>query len=129
MEKKLIVVDTNIIIQVFRNDQKIISVLTELGNQNCALTIITLAELYFGARDKKELKKIKDSLAGNKLLEMNKQSSFIFIHLMERFSLSHRLSIPDALIASICISLELELYTLNVKDFIFIPELKLFRHT
>ena len=46
--------------------------------------------------------------------------------LMSRYSLSHKVSIPDMLIAATAISHELELYTLNTKDFKFIPELNLY---
>jgi len=45
---------------------------------------------------------------------------------MEEYSLSHRLSIPDALIASTAIVNDLELFTLNLKDFRFIKGLKLY---
>jgi len=45
---------------------------------------------------------------------------------MSRYSLSHKVSIPDMLIAATAISHDLELYTLNTKDFKFIPELNLY---
>jgi len=46
---------------------------------------------------------------------------------METYSLSHKLSLPDALIAATAISHDLELYTLNIKDFRFITGLNLHR--
>jgi len=49
-----------------------------------------------------------------------------FISLMEKYSLSHKLSIPDALIASTALVYQQELYTLNDKDFRFISELRLY---
>jgi tRNA(fMet)-specific endonuclease VapC len=49
-----------------------------------------------------------------------------FIQLMERYSLSHKLAIPDALIAATALVHGLELYTLNIKDFRFIENLKLY---
>ncbi|MBK7896587.1 MAG: PIN domain-containing protein [Anaerolineaceae bacterium] len=45
---------------------------------------------------------------------------------METYSLSHKLSIPDALIAATALVHNLELFTLNIKDFRFIPGLTLF---
>jgi len=45
---------------------------------------------------------------------------------MEGYSLSHNLSIPDALIAATAMEHMLELYTLNTKDFQFIPGLMLY---
>ncbi|MEZ4593950.1 MAG: PIN domain-containing protein [Chloroflexota bacterium] len=49
-----------------------------------------------------------------------------FLQLMETYSLSHKLSIPDALIAATALVHNLELFTLNIKDFRFIPGLTLF---
>jgi predicted nucleic acid-binding protein len=45
---------------------------------------------------------------------------------METYSLSHKLSIPDALIASTALVYNLDLYTLNLKDFRFIEGLNLY---
>jgi predicted nucleic acid-binding protein len=45
---------------------------------------------------------------------------------METYSLSHKLSIPDALIAATALVHDSELFTLNVKDFRFIPSLTLY---
>jgi len=39
--------------------------------------------------------------------------------------LSHKLSVPDALIAATALSNNTPLYTLNIKDFQFIPGLQL----
>jgi len=47
------------------------------------------------------------------------------VKLVEKYALSHKLSIPDALIAATAIYHNLALYTLNVKDFIFIENVKL----
>jgi predicted nucleic acid-binding protein len=48
--------------------------------------------------------------------------------LIENYSLSHNLDLPDALIAAICLKLKLPLYTLNTKHFKYIPELNLYRN-
>lgn len=50
-----------------------------------------------------------------------------FIWLMETYSLSHKLSIPDALIAATALDYGLPLYTLNVRDFRFIENLQLYQ--
>lgn len=46
---------------------------------------------------------------------------------METYSLSHNLNLPDALIAATALSHDVQLYTLNLKDFRFIPGLNLYR--
>jgi len=48
-----------------------------------------------------------------------------FLNLLEEYALSHKLSVPDALIAATALSRDFPLYTLNLKDFQFIPGLKL----
>jgi predicted nucleic acid-binding protein len=48
------------------------------------------------------------------------------IDLIEQYSKSHGLQIPDALIASTAICHDMELLTYNVKDFKFIKGIKLF---
>jgi len=58
---------------------------------------------------------------------INNAISALFIELIARYSLSHKASITDMLIAVTAISHELELYRLNFKDFKFIPELNLYR--
>jgi len=47
------------------------------------------------------------------------------VSLIEQYAKSHTLNIPDALIAATAIENNLELFTLNVKDFKYISELKL----
>ena len=49
------------------------------------------------------------------------------VKLVEKFCLSHKLTLPDAFIAATTIYHNVELYTLNIKDFIFIPGIKLFK--
>jgi len=44
---------------------------------------------------------------------------------MEEYSLSHKLAIPDALIAATAVVNSISLYTLNTKDFRFIEGLTL----
>ena len=48
------------------------------------------------------------------------------VSLIEKHALSHKLSLPDALIAATAVYYDIELYTLNLKDFKFIEDIKLF---
>jgi predicted nucleic acid-binding protein len=49
------------------------------------------------------------------------------VNLVEQYCLSHKIDLEDALIASTAILHCVELYTLNIKDFVFIPDIKLYR--
>jgi tRNA(fMet)-specific endonuclease VapC len=46
---------------------------------------------------------------------------------MGKYVLSHKLAMPDGLIAASALAHHLELYTLNIKDYKFIEGLKLYK--
>ena len=124
----MILCDTNILIEFYKGNPTVIQTLQHMGSANIAVSVITKAELFYGARDKQELVKIERHLSLCHCYGLNNVISALFIELMSRYSLGHKVSIPDMLIAATAISHELELYTLNTKDFKFIPELNLY-HT
>jgi hypothetical protein len=51
--------------------------------------------------------------------------SELAVSMIESYSKSHGLKIPDAIIAATALSLEIKLFTLNLKDFRYIDGLKL----
>jgi tRNA(fMet)-specific endonuclease VapC len=123
--RKMILCDTNILIEFYKNNSAVVQELRLIGVNNLAISVITQAELYFGAINKSELNQIKKHLALLHILTLDFEVSHQFIKLMELYSLSHKLSIPDGLIASTALVNNLELYTLNHKDFRFISGLNL----
>ena len=96
-----------------------------IGLPELAVSVITVGELYFGARDRRELLKIKRHLASLQQIPMDEETSELALALLETYALSHRLSLPDAVIAATALRHELVLYTLNVRDFRFIEGLSL----
>ena len=122
----MILCDTNILIEFYKANPTVIQTLQRMGSANIAISVITKAELFYGARDKQELAKIERNLSLCCCYGLNDSISALFIELMSRYSLSHKVSISDMLLAATAISHELELYTLNTKDFKFIPELNLY---
>jgi hypothetical protein len=46
---------------------------------------------------------------------------------MAQYSLSHKLTIPDAMIAATALTHNISLYTLNLKDFRFIQGLQIYQ--
>jgi len=65
-------------------------------------------------------------LSSVQILPVTPAISDRFIQLIASYSLSHRLAIPDALIAATAIEHGMSLYTLNLKDFRFIAGLHLY---
>jgi tRNA(fMet)-specific endonuclease VapC len=130
-EKKLgpetmILCDTDIFIEAFKNNTSATGLLRRIGFQNIALSAITLMELYFGALNKRELSKIKNRLQGLEVIDLDKQITETAIDLIEKYAKSHGLCIPDALIASTASCRGMELLTLNIKDFRFIEGVRLY---
>lgn len=122
----MILCDTNILIEFYKGNPTIIQTLRTIGPTNIAVSVITKAELFYGVRDKQELTKIERHLEQRHCYGLNPAISSLFIDLMRRYSLSHKVSIPDMLIAATAISHDVALYTLNTKDFKFIPDLNLY---
>lgn len=123
----MILLDTNILIEYFKANSEVVPELKSIGYDNLATSSITQMELYFGARDKIELTKIKKALSSLTLFHITSLQSELAVNLIERYAKSHSLSVPDALIAAIAISQSLQLYTLNLKDFQYIDGLQLYK--
>jgi tRNA(fMet)-specific endonuclease VapC len=55
----MILCDTNILIEIYRNNTQIIEVVKRIGQENIAVSDVTCAELLYGARNKKEIQAIR----------------------------------------------------------------------
>ena len=77
-------------------------------------------------KNKKEVSLIKKTFTDFEIIEINESISIKAQKLIEQFSKSHGLLIPDALIAATALEFQLPLSTLNVSDFKFIPNLQIF---
>ena len=124
--QKLVLCDTNILIEFYKNNAAVVSELRKVGQPNIALSVVTSGELIFGALNKKELRQILTDISHLTSLDIDADICRICLQLMTDYSLSHKLALPDALIAATALHLDIPLYTLNVKDFRFIPGLKLY---
>lgn len=114
---RLILLDTNIIIEYFKDNKSIIHELKKIGEINIAISEVTAAELIYGAFNKSELKKILETISTINKISIDTEISSFSISLMTGYSLTHKLSFPDALIAATAIKNNMPLFTLNKKDF------------
>ena len=121
----MILCDRNILIEFYKGNSDIISELQEIGLPNLAVSVITSGQLFYGAKDKNELSRLKKHLSHLNQIALDKEITSKFLELLERYALSHKLSVPDALIAATALAQNMSLYTLNLKDFRFIPELQI----
>lgn len=122
----MILCDTDIFIEALKNNSRAVDMLQYIGLENIALSAITVMELYFGAVNKRELKKIKNRLQKLRIFHVSQEICESVLDLIERYAKSHSLHIPDALIAATSICQGIQLLTYNVKDFKFIKDIELY---
>jgi predicted nucleic acid-binding protein len=126
-QTKIVLCDTDVIIGFYRNNPDVISELKRIGQENIDISIITAGELLYGALNKKELRKIKRDLDNLTIINIDNKTCDIFLELLSKFVLSHKLSVPDGFTAATALANDIELYTLNLKDYRFIDGLKLYK--
>jgi predicted nucleic acid-binding protein len=120
--------DTNIFIEIYRRNNAVRTVLLDkIGLENVVISDVTRAELFYGALNKRELQMICKDLNRFPVLHIDPFISKMAVEFVEKYCLSHKTDLEDALIAATAIVNGIELYTLNIKDFRFIPELKLYQ--
>jgi predicted nucleic acid-binding protein len=122
----MILCDTNIFIEIYRGNETIIEIIKEIGQQNVAISDVSCAELLYGARNKKELQAIRNDIDSLIVLPIDSNISKFAVDLVEKYSISHKLSLPDAIIGATAILYDISLYTLNTKDFKFLQKINLF---
>ncbi|MFI5134902.1 MAG: type II toxin-antitoxin system VapC family toxin [Chitinophagales bacterium] len=120
--------DTDVIIELLKENNLVVAKIISIGYNNITITPITLAEIQLGEPDKISFQKTLKKLSPVPVIPLDAAISIRFTSLFEKYCLSHRPSIPDMLIAATAISYDIELFTLNTKDFRFIHGLKLMNH-
>jgi len=117
----MIFIDTNIIIEYLKNKD----FLANYNLQELFINDIVIMELYQGARNKNDLAFIKKEIAIFQVLKTNQEIITLAQQIIEKYSLSHNMKIMDALIAATAMVYDLELMTLNQKDFKYLTQLNL----
>jgi predicted nucleic acid-binding protein len=121
----MILLDTNIFIEIFKGNADVTQSVRNIINEDPALSSVTAMELYYGAWNKLELQRIRKHLAAFHICHISIGISETATSLIERYAKSHGIQIPDALIAATALELKCPLLTLNTKDFQFIENLQL----
>lgn len=125
-QESIVLCDTNIIIELYKNNKSVISELKKIGHNNIAISVITAGELIYGAINKQELSSIQKDINSLIRLDINERICDIYYQIMFKYSLSHNLTVPDGLIGATAILNRIPIYTLNKKDFRYIDGLKLY---
>ncbi len=90
-QDNIVLCDTDVIIEFYRNNFDIISELKKLGQDRIAVSTITAGELLYGTLNKRELKQIRKDINNLFLLDIDKKTCEIFLNIMEKYVLSHKL--------------------------------------
>src|SRR5690625_6288676 len=129
MAKNLLLVDSDVLIDwssdVCSSDLQ----LRELEEDHVlAISVVTQLELMVGCENKKAFKSLQKFLDDFNILHLNSSISEQAVKLFEEYRLSHGVLIPDMLIASTALMLEIPLMSKNRKDFRFIDKLDLVKY-
>ena len=122
----LTLIDTDILIDVGRNDQKVINHLKKVSRKTIlAISSITQMELIVGCRNKRELRALKKFLKRFEVILVNENIAERAIQLLDQYRLSHGLLIADSFIAATALEMGIQFSSKNQKDYRFIEGLQL----
>ena len=123
----IVVIDAAVIIDYLRRIDTHNTLYAQLIHQDVELIIslVTVAELYSGKRlhaSNKERQILEELLAGMEIVLPQRETAFIVGQLRARYDLS----LGDAFVAALAVEQQLQLVTLNKKDFLPVKELELY---
>jgi len=131
MAEKKIIRDTDVMIDYWdtKNSRhtSTSATLKNIGLDNIILPAITKMELLLGATNKTDLNRINKEITRFNIALINDDITLKAFSLIQNYSLSYGLILPDSIIASTAIITGLELFTYNIKDYIFITGISLFK--
>jgi predicted nucleic acid-binding protein len=118
-----ILVDTNILMEFLRKVPVAVAWLDGQTNR-MAISVVTVLELYAGARSQHEERDIATLCQKLACLPVGREIAEHAGALMRHFHKTHGIDVPDAIIAATVEHHGLRLATLNVKHFPMFPKLK-----
>ncbi|MCY7351215.1 MAG: PIN domain-containing protein [Cytophagaceae bacterium] len=119
--KNLILCDTTILVNAFREEVLVLAEFDRLGFNRFALASTTAAELYFGMR-KGEKRKTLELVRRLKMIHFDKAISFRMLNY--QYDYLNRMSVPDAIIGATAVEYNFALWTDNRQDFDFLPGIR-----
>ena len=122
----MILCDTSVLVEALRQNQVVTDHLNEIGFSNIGLSLITVMEIYQGARSRTELNHLEKWLSWFDWYPVTPMISNQACKWVKKYILSKHIQIPDALIAATAVMNDLPLYTFNLKDFSYIPGIRLY---
>ncbi|MBK9013190.1 MAG: type II toxin-antitoxin system VapC family toxin [Saprospiraceae bacterium] len=122
-----VICDTNIFGHFFIGHESTAAEIQRIGERNILISSVAWMEIIRGSADRKAQTIIEKRISKYTIVHIDENISLRAADLIQTYHLSHGLNIPDALIAATALELELELFTYNLKDFKFIPNIRLYQ--
>ncbi len=127
MAENLVLVDSCVFIKAFRKDALAQKHLTDIKDRT-AYSVITHLELLVGAKTSKNKSAVNSIFASYYGIPLSPEISEKAINLMTQYVSGNRhLAIPDCLIAATSLVTGFPLLTYNMKDFVFIEKLQVYK--
>lgn len=123
--------DTNACIAILNGkDEKLRDRLNKIGPQNIALCSVVVGELFYGARKssqvEKNLKRISDFCLGLESFDYNvRAAEFYGINRAILEKAGEKIGEADLMISSIALAEDLTVITLNHREFIRVPGIRI----
>lgn len=114
-------IDTNVLFAIFKGD---IDVKQFVENLAGGIDSTVYVECIQGSKSNRDKQLIKNYLSRFPLLHATPEISRQSILLIDQYSNTHGLLLPDAQIAAACLIYDLTLITYNLSDFQFVTGLK-----
>ena len=124
--KKIILVDSDILIKVFRGNKILKTNLDDLENR-IVISAVTAFELYVGANSEKRIIETNKQLKAYQIAHITETISIRALSLFKEYKSKHTLLVADTLIAATALTLDIELFTDNKKDYDFIKGIKFYK--
>ena len=116
--------DTNVLIEILKGNEWTRQTVENLDDR-LAISSISAMELFYGALNKAESKKLERFVSLFHMLHIDESISIQAMKLIQTYAKSHGLDIPDSLIAATAKVHDCRLMTYNLKDFRFIKGLEI----
>jgi predicted nucleic acid-binding protein len=118
-----VIVDSSVTIDVLRRQSSAVAFISSL-HRKPFVSVVSIMEMYAGARSRSEENRIESLLAGCEVLPVTATIARIGGQFSKHYRASHAIDDADALIAATAEQHGLALATLNVKHFPMFPKLK-----
>jgi predicted nucleic acid-binding protein len=118
-ENTRIIVDTDIIIKIYRGDEEKRELLRPIQSE-LGISVITAMELMIGAKSRKREFEVSKTIKAYSLFPLTNSIGTKAFSIIKKYHLDYSILVADALIAATAIHNSLPLYTDNINDYVLL---------